>query len=148
MQDGYDQTLHGLLRKRAELASDVETHRVAWEAAGAAMDAIDRAILVFNPALRGVDLPTRRAAPAYASQGSEIQRLLLDHLRRSGQPVRTLEAAAVVMTANGINAQDKVAATMIRKRCGDVLSKLRLRGIVTAGKYGSGSELEWRLVQV
>ena len=146
MQDGYDQTLSGLLRKRAELASEVETARRQWEAAGSALDAIDAAIRVFRPAIEPEDLPEKRPAPAYTGGTSQIQRYLLDMLRRKGGPVRTLEAAAAVMAERHIDARDRIAATLIRKRCGEAMARLRFQGIVTGEKYGSGSELEWRLI--
>lgn len=97
MPDGYDQTLSGLLRKRASLAGEVETHRLALDNAGAALDAIDRAIFVFDPGFRICDLPERRNAPAFNGGELGIQRHLLDHLRRTAKPLRTLEAAAIVM---------------------------------------------------
>ena len=148
MQDGYDQTLSGLLRKRAELAAEVETARQAWETAGSALDAIDAAIRVFRPEITPDDLPEKRPAPAYTGGTSDIQRFLLDLLRRSGKPLRTLEAAAAIMAERHIDPRDRVAATLIRKRCGDALGRLRLKGVVTGVKYGSGSELEWRLSAV
>lgn len=144
--EGYSLTLSGLLRKRADLAGEVETARVAWEIASVSLEAIDAAIRVFNPSLRPSDLPDSRPAPPFTGGSSEIQRVLLDALRRSGKPMRTLEAAAIIMAARGIDSRDRVAATVIRKRCGETLGRLRLQGIVTGVKYGSGPELEWRLV--
>ena len=145
MQDGYDQTLSGLLRKRAELAGEVETHRQRWEAAGMALDAIDAAIRVFNPNLNPEDLPERRPAPAFTGGVTLIQRFLLDVMRRIGKPLRTLEATDAMMAERGIDPRDRVAKTLLRKRCGDALGRLRMQGIVTSVKYGAGSELEWSL---
>lgn len=67
-------------------------------------------------------------------------------LRRSGKPLRTLEAAAAIIAGRHIDPRDRVAVTLIRKRCGDALGKLRLKGVVTGERYGSESELEWRLI--
>ncbi|MET3761084.1 hypothetical protein ABIB28_001626 [Sphingomonas sp. UYEF23] len=147
MQDGYDQTLSGLLRKRAELAREVETHRSQWEAASASLEAIDRAILVFNPSLLPGDLPIRTRPPIAADGTTELQRFLLDLLRRSGEPVRTLAAAAAMGAERGIDPRDRVATTLLRKRVADAFYRLRKRGIVTGAKYGSGAELEWRINQ-
>jgi hypothetical protein len=52
-----------------------------------------------------------------------------------------------MMTEQGIDPRDKVAKTLIRKRCGDTLRRLRMQGVVTSVKYGVGSELEWRLAE-
>lgn len=146
MQDGYDQTLSGLLRKRAELAGEVETHRSRWEDASASLEAIDRAILVFSPGLTASELPERKRAPVAADGTTELQRFLLDLLRRSGEPVRTLQAAAAMGAERGIDPRDRVATTLLRKRVADAFYRLRKRGVVSAERYGSGSELEWSLI--
>lgn len=147
MQDGYDQTLSGLLRKRAELAYEVEVTRTRWEDLGAALTAVDAAILVFDPAIRPSDMPARKRAPIAAdTSATPVQRFLLDLLRRSGKPVRTLQAAEAVMLDRGLDPRNRVMATLIRKTCGDAFGRLRKAGHVTGARYGSGSELEWRLI--
>lgn len=143
----YQQTVSGLLRKRGELAGRVETARREWETAGVALNAIDAAIRVFSPEIAPEDLPERKPAPPFTGGASEVQRFLLDLMRRSGEPIRTLQAAAAVMAERGIDPRDRVAATLIRKRCADALGRLRAAGHVTGRKYGSGSELEWRLAE-
>lgn len=142
MQDGYDQTLSGLLRKRAELAGEVESHRAAWEAACASLEAIDRAVLVFSPGLTAADLPERRRAPIAADGTTALQRFLLDLLRRSGGSVRTLQAASAMAAERGVDDRDRVAMTLLRKRVADSFYRLRKKGVVTGERYGSGSELE------
>ena len=146
MQDGYDQTLSGLLRKRAELAGEVRAAREALDARHAALDAIDAAIRVFAPDLTHDDMPERRSAPIHGAATSEIRRFLIDLLRqRGGRPVRTLEAAHALYDAKGIDARDKVLATLLRKRVTDAFGRMRKLGLVEGRKFGSGAELEWRL---
>ena len=146
MADGYDQTLSGLLRKRGELALEVETHRTAWEASSSSLEAIDRAILVFSPSLNYEDLPIRKRPPIAKDGTTELQRFLLDMLRRSGGAVRTLQAASAMAADRGVDERDRVAMTLLRKRVADSFYRLRKKGMVTGAKYGSGSELEWRLL--
>lgn len=86
-----------------------------------------------------------RARPAFTGGVTLIQRFILDQMRRSGKPLRTLEATDAMMAERGIDPRDRVAATLMRKRCGDALGRLRAQGHVTSVKYGAGSELEWRL---
>lgn len=145
MQDGYDQTLSGLLRKRGELTADLQAAREAWEALSVSLAAIDNAIRVFNPNIADDALPESKPAPPFTGGTTQIQRFLLDVLRSSGEPIRTLAAATLVMRDRGIDERDRVAATLIRKRVGDAFSRMRIAGLVTGAKYGSGSELEWRL---
>ena len=87
-----------------------------------ALGAIKAAIRVFNPNLSPEDLPERRAAPAFTGGVTLIQRFLLDLMRRSGKPLRTLEATETMMAERGIDPCDKVAKTLIRKRCGYALT--------------------------
>lgn len=149
MQDGYDQTLSGLLRKRAELAGEVKTAREALDAKHASLDAIDAAIRVFNPDIAAEYLPVSAPVPVHAAATSEIRRFLLDQLRqRDGRAVRTLEAAQALYEAKGIDPRDRVLTTLIRKRVTDAFGRMRKLGLVEGRKFGSGSELEWRLIKI
>ena len=148
MHDGYDQTLSGLLRKRAELATEATAQREAYEAKLAALDAIDAAIRVFRPDLVTEYLPTNRPPVPHAAATSEMRRFLLDMLReRHGRPLRTLEATDALVEAKGVDPRDRVVVVLMRKRVSDAFQRLRKKGLVEGRKYGSGSELEWRLVR-
>ena len=146
MQDGYDQTLSGLLRKRAELAAQLQSARDAWETLSVSLATIDGAIRVFNPNIADEALPESKPAPPFTGGTTQIQRFLLDVLRSSGEPIRTLDAAKLVMMDRKIDPRDRVASGLIKKRVGDAFSRMREAGHVTGAKYGSGSELEWRLI--
>ena len=147
MQDGYDQTLSGLLRKRAELAATIATTRAQLDNDLAALDAIEAAIRVFNPELAGEYLPLNRTDVPHQSVTSEIRRFLLDQMRtRENGAVQTLQAAAEIMRVKGLDPRDRVVATLIRKRVTDALRRMRQAGMIEGRRFGSGSELEWRLV--
>ena len=51
------------------------------------------------------------------------------------------------MEAKDIDERDRVLATLIRKRVTDAFGRMRKAGIVEGRKFGSGSELEWRLTE-
>ncbi|MDE0877476.1 MAG: hypothetical protein OSB00_02255 [Sphingomonas bacterium] len=106
---------------------------------------IDSAIRVFNPNIADEMLPAAKPAPPFTGGTTQLQRFLLDHLRTSGAPIRTLDAATLVMHDRQIDPRDRVASNLIKKRVGDAFSRMRAAGHVTGAKYGSGSELEWRL---
>ena len=147
MQDGYDQTLSGLLRKRAELAAEAGAIRQAMDSKLAALDAIDAAIRVFNPTISPADIPERRAPVAHSDATSEIRRFLIDQMREAApRAVKTMEATSALLEARGIDRRDRVVVTLLRKRVTDAFSRMRKLGLVEARKFGSGSEMEWRLV--
>lgn len=129
MQDGYDQTLSGLLRKRAELAGEVTEAQNTLNDKLVALDAIDAAIRVFRPDLGMADLPERKPAPVHAGVTSEIRRFLIDQLRERGK-VRTLEATDALLEARGIDKRDRVLVTLMRKRVTDAFGRMRKLGMI------------------
>lgn len=149
MQDGYDQTLSGLLRKRAELAAAISTNRAKLDADLIALTSIESAIRVFNPDLMGELLPCNRDTVPHQAATGEISRFLMDALRtRESRTIRTLEAADDLMRAKDMDPRDRVVATLVRKRVTDAFRRLRKAGIVDSRRYGAGTELEWRLTAI
>jgi hypothetical protein len=85
---GYDLTLSGLLRKRAEMAGQVETMQAQLGALIADLTHIDAAIRVFRPDIDLADLPEKLAPAPFTGFRGEIQRFLLDELRGANYPLR------------------------------------------------------------
>lgn len=145
MQDGYEITVSGLLRKRADLVSEIEGQRLAMEQNLASLAAMDSAIRVFRPDIEQADLPERPAPAASAAFRGEVQRFLLGALREAGKALTTTELATIIMRARKLNHADRTLGKLIRTRAGHSLSNLRRSGFVESRKYGSGAELEWRV---
>lgn len=141
---GYDLTVQGLIRKRAELACDATTLRDQLDARLAELDAVDRTIRVFAPDIDLDDLPTRAAPPAMTGMRGEFQRFLLDALRKAEGPLTTHDLAKMVMAERGMNAADRVLAKLIGERTGNSLGKMRRAGKVIGQKTGKIAMLEWR----
>lgn len=143
---GYDLAIHGLIRKRAELAGQVEGMHMQLASLYAALNAIDMSIRVFKPSIELDDLPTRiLPAPMTAYRG-QFQRFLLDTLRNSDHPLSTLELAAAVMGQRMLDPTDRIVASLIARRTGYALCKLRRKGVVTSRDiYRRGGLQEWRL---
>ncbi len=145
MASGYDLTLHGLLRKRGELSSQVEAFRAQLGVTMAALDHIDATIRIFKPDIDLIDLPERPAPPANAAFRGEVQRFLLDTLRKSNHPMTTFDLAEAVMRQRGLEPSDRVLFQLIAKRTGHSLTKLRRAGKVLSHRVGKSAMLEWRV---
>lgn len=145
MHDEYTLTIHGLLRKRGELTAEVETLRAQLDTRLAALDHIDATIRVFKPDIDIQDMPERPSPPANAAFRGEVQRFLLDTLRKAGEPRTTSQMAAAVMDARRLNTGDRVLRKLIEKRTGHSLSRLRKQGHVASERYSKGAELQWSL---
>ena len=143
---GYDLTVQGLIRKRAELAGEVEALHMQLASLMAALNAIDSSIRVFKPTIELDDLPCRiPPAPMTAFRG-EFQRFLLDQLRHAARPLSTLELAAAVMERRALDPTDKIVASLIARRTGYALCKMRRSGLVTSKAVDrKGGLQEWCL---
>jgi hypothetical protein len=142
---GYDLTVQGLIRKRAELAGTAESLRDQLDARLSELDAIDRTIRVFKPDIDLADLPSRAAPPALTGTRGEFQRFLLDALRKANGPQSTLDLARIVMEARGMNQADKVLAKLISERTGNALAKMRRAGKLFSRRVGKSTLLEWQI---
>lgn len=142
---GYDLTLQGLLRKRAELAGEAATYRAQLDDRLASLDAIDRVIRVFNPAIDLEDLPERAAPPPLMGVRGEFQRFLLDALRKADGPQSTHDLARAVMEHRGLNVADKVTFKLIAERTGNALAKLRKAGKAVSQRANGSVPLTWNL---
>ena len=145
MDDGYELTLHGLLRKRAEMARDVEVLHTQLSVLICGMEHIDAAIRVFNPAIDVGDMPERPAPPASVAFRGEFQRTLLNTLRASGEPMTTFDLARAVIASRHLNADDRVLFKLISGRTGHALTRLRKAGLVGSERETKGALLTWTL---
>ena len=142
---GYDLTLSGLLRKRAEMAGQVELQQAQLGALIMDLSHIDAAIRVFRPDIELEDLPERLAPAPFTGFRGEIQRFLLDELRKANGPQSTFDLADKIMVKRGLDPSDRVVAGLIRKRTGYALAKLRKAGKVTSQRAHRSAPLAWEL---
>ena len=144
---GYDLTIAGLLRKRAEMAGQAEALRAQLTAKLSALDHLDATIRIFKPDIDLEDLPERPVAPALSGARGDLQRFLIDQLRRSNHPLDTFELAERVMAERGLDAEDRVIVKLIQRRTGYALAKLRNKGRVTSGRVDRSAPLEWSIAE-
>lgn len=144
---GYDLTVQGLVRKRAEMASRVVQLRAELVDLMAQLNSIDSAIRVFKPDLELEDLPEPVPSAPYAGFRGEIRRFLLDAMREAGEPLSTFDLADRVLLKRDLDPNDRVAVKLIRRRTGYSLSKLRKQGLVSSKQSHHAAPLLWTLVK-
>ena len=142
---GYDLTVQGLIRKRAEMAGQVTALQAQLGELISAMSHIDASIRVFKPEIELDDLPERLAPAPFTGFRGEIRRFLLDTLRQANGPQTTFDLARAVMEKRGLDPDDKITFKLIAHRTGYSLAKLRRAGKVTSQRVGHGALLEWEL---
>ena len=141
---GYDLTLSGLLRKRAEMAGQVEAQQAALGKLIADLSHIDAAIRVFRPDIDLADLPEKLAPAPFTGFRGEIQRFLLDELRKANHPLSTFDLAERVLAKRGLNGEDRTIVKLIQRRTGYALAKLRKAGKAVSERDHRSAPLMWR----
>jgi hypothetical protein len=143
---GYDLTLSGLLRKRAEMAGQVEAMQAQLGALITDLSHIDAAIRVFRPDIDLADLPEKLAPAPFTGFRGEIQRFLLDELRKANHPLSTFDLAKAIMRKRGLDPSDRTVFTLIARRTGYALAKLRKAGKATSERAHRSAPLEWTVL--
>lgn len=147
MPSGYDLTLSGLLRKRAEMAGQVEAKQAELGALITAMSHIDATIRVFRPDIDLADLPEKLAPAPFTGFRGEIQRFLLDELRKANHPLSTFDLADAIMRKRGLDPSDLAVRKLLRQRTGYALAKLRSKGTVTSNRAHRSAPLSWTVAR-
>lgn len=137
--------VHGLIEQRALTVGKIAAAQDQIAQMMADLDALDRAIRIFDPAIDLEELPMKRVPPPNAAFRGEIQRFLLHTLRTASVPMTTHQLASAIMEARKLNAADKALFRTISQRTGHSLGKLRRDGFLASEKANAGGLLRWQL---
>src|SRR5579883_2195076 len=140
-----EHVLSGLIRKRAEIAGQIEHTQQALRKLVADLDAIDAAIRLFDQQADITAIRPRQYPPRHAAFRGEMMRHVMGCLRLAdGKPVTTRDIAVQVMKARGLDPSDAEMLVTIRKRVGACVYKLKRDGAVKE-IAGLGDLKEWVL---
>ncbi len=136
--------LAGLIRKRQEIAGELDGVQAKLRQLILDIDAVDATIRLFQP---DIDLDVVKVRPTprrhEASRG-DTSRLILSLLREASEALSHRETAQRVMTARGLNLADRALCQTMRDRVGASLRGMRQRGRVAGGE-GKGLGVCWGL---
>ena len=95
--------ISGLVRKRAELAGEIEALETKLRGLWESLAHVDATILLFDPAhdLAGIK-PKKLAYDAGPFMHGELSRLILDVLRPATEPMSVTEIAAAIIRRKGL----------------------------------------------
>lgn len=134
-------TISGLLRKRSELAGEIEAAQDRLRQLLIDLDSIDHTIRIFDP---GIDLEDVRPKPMPPRQGAaqgEMTRIILATLRQH-ERMTAPEIAVHVMAARGMNTSDQGMRKTVTKRVMSILRHHRARGVLKS-EHGPDGLLVW-----
>ena len=137
--------VHGLSRKRAELAGQVLILQEQLRQIHADIEAVDRALCLMDPTAEPLTIKPIKPVHRYRyfSQG-EMHRMLLDTMRGlDGKPTSIGCLVEAVMALKGLDASHPDTVRAIRHRLTTQLHSLNRRGAIQ--KIGAYAGVKWAL---
>lgn len=133
-----DYVLAGLLKRRSELAGEIEQARETFRKLIVDMEHLDATIGQFDPQYEPESIRPRAFFPQkdWAKRG-EMTQIVLDVLREGVGPMTTHEIAYEMIALRGMDREDKRLVRRITKRVGVALRDQEIKGVTrTEPKVG------------
>jgi hypothetical protein len=113
-----------LVRKRAEVAGEIEAAGQRLDALRQTLAHVDAVLRLYAPERIPCHIPAKRLRPKsdWAKRG-EMKRRILDTLRSAGEPLCAREIALRIMAARGLDAGDVRARRRMVRRVGTALRR-------------------------
>lgn len=145
MSNGNSFVLPGLVRKRAELAGDIERTQADIQRMIGELEALDATIKLFDAdyKVEAIRPKTFRPPPDWAHRG-EMTRIVLNVLRMAAEPLTTNEIALELMKERALDVGNVDLRRLMIKRCGVALRGQRNRGFVRSSQ-GPGQYMVWEI---
>ena len=138
--------LSGLIRKRQEVAAELDAAQSKVRQLILDIDAVDATIRLFQP---DIDLDVVKVRPTprrHEAHRGDTSRLVLSLLREAGEGLSHRELTQRIMQARGLNLTDRALCQTMRDRVGASLRGMRERGrLVTDG--GVGRAVRWKVAE-
>lgn len=135
-----------LVRKRAELAGQIEHAQDKLRQLVIDLDAIDAAIHIFDPSIELQEIKARPVPPRHQAFKGEVTRIVLGALRNAKKPLTTHEIAQRVMAERGLDSANQRLLKTVQKRTAACLRHWQHKGI-TSKQQGPGQFMLWEMVR-
>lgn len=124
-----EHTIHGLMRKRAELAGQLLHHQKVVRQLLDALDGVDRTLKLFNPNVELFAIRSKKMPGRHLARHREMSQIIFSALReRAPQTIRELTDR--VMEERFLDRDDKKLLSLMRKRVMAACRQHRRRGIM------------------
>ena len=142
-----DYVVTGLVKRRAELAGEIERTHEALRKMVIDLEHLDSTIVQFNPDFvpEAIRAKTFRP-PADWSKRGEMTRVILSVLRCASEPLTTRDIAYQLLVERALDKHDQKLAHLMTKRVGVALRGQRDNGVVRSLE-GPGQYNLWELAR-
>jgi len=137
--------LTALVKKRAELAGDIERTQDDIQRMIRDLENLDATILLFDAdyQIESIRSKTFRP-PADWSKRGQMTRIILSVLRQAAEPLTTRDIAFQLIQERALDTGDLGLLRLMTKRCGVALRLQRNKGLVSA-EQGPGQYMIWQI---
>jgi hypothetical protein len=140
-----DYVLHGLVKRRAELAGEIEATHARLRKMIDDLEKLDSVILQFDPEhdVEGIKPKAFRPPEDWAHRG-EMTKACLSILRQAVEPMTTRDIALELLVTRALNTDDMKLLALMTKRVGVALRVQRNNGVVRSAN-GPGQYMLWEV---
>lgn len=140
-----DYLVNGLVKRRAEIAGQIEALHEQLKKLLADLEAIDNALGVIDPTIACEQIKPRALRPPsdWANYG-QMTRVVLNILRSSSEPLTTKDIALQMMVERALSKDDQRLLNRMTKRVGVALRRQRDNEIVRSWQ-GPGMFMLWEI---
>jgi hypothetical protein len=134
-----------LVKRRAELAGDIETTQAKLKQMILDLDHLDRTLLMFDPDYRIESIKAKAFRPPEDwSKRGQMTRIILGILRQAAEPLCSRDIAVQLVAERALDQNDEKLLRLMTKRVGVALRGMRDRGIAKS-HLGTGQLVLWQL---
>ena len=137
----------GLVRKRAELAGEVERTHARLRSLVDDLDKLDGTLRMLAPemVIEAIRPKAFRPPKDWANRG-QMTRVVLSILRMAAEPLTTRDIALQMLVERALDAEDQRMLRLMSKRVGVALRRQRETGVVRSAQ-GPGQYTLWEVAR-
>ena len=142
-----DYVLTGLVKRRAELAGEIEDMHDQLGKLVVALENLDATILQFDPDYQVEAIRPKAFRPPrdWANKG-QMTRIILSVLRQASEPLTTRDIAVQMLIERALDRNDQRLLRLMTKRVGVALRLQRDNGVVRC-EQGPGQYMLWEVAR-
>ncbi|MGA3305260.1 MAG: hypothetical protein ABSC26_04535 [Stellaceae bacterium] len=136
-----------LMKKRAELAGQLERQQADMAKTIADLGTVDSALFMFAPEIKVEKIAPKQLPPMHPAGRGEMTHLALSILREAREPISTQDLNRMVMEARNLNTNDKKLTSVMRERLHSILRNHRAHKRVRSIKDAARKCSMWEIVR-
>lgn len=139
--------LGGLVKRRAQLAGDIENAHEALRKMVLDLESLDATILQFDPDYRVESIKAKAFRPPkdWSNRG-QMSRIILSVLRQAAEPLTTRDIALQLLVERALDKSDLKLLRLMTKRVGVALRGQKENGRVRC-EQGPGQYMLWEIAR-